>query len=81
MLEVREIQDGLAEDFEVSVLVGDGCRIFVVNNFGGAQAPQRRRCAVALASRELTILEFRDVAFAPCCTLCADAGFILRDHT
>ena len=65
VLEVGQVKHRLTEDFKIGILVTDRRRFLVVDDARRADAPQRRRVAIAFAWREFAVLELGDVAFAP----------------
>ena len=81
VLEVGQIENGLTVDFEKCILIGDRCRVFVVNDARSTQAPQRRRSTIAFASGEFAVLEFGDVAVAACRALGCNARLVLGHDT
>ncbi len=78
--EVRRIEDRHPEQLELGILVVDGARLLIVDDLGGADAPQRRTAAVGTARREAALLEFGDVAVAADRAARGDAGVVARGH-
>ena len=79
VLKIRQIQHGLAVQLEPCVLIGDGRVGLIVDDLGGADAPERWHARIVLTGCELALLELCDVAIAAGRALTNDAGVVLRD--